>query len=195
MQNKKGFTLIELTISILILSIIIIWISLSLIRIWNNLSQSTLESDIFMDIKEFNYDSYLFDYNSWKILSWALVLYNDKNWILIWSFLDKNNWFDFEINTDDSVYNPSYLWYFKIDENTLSWVLNDPIDLTTKKFNDWRIFRKVIFKSFSINNINSWKIFEIYLEVFKKYSINYTGKNKNDVFISSDDYLKFNFNF
>lgn len=194
MQNKKGFTLIELTISILILSIIIIWISLSLIRIWNNLAQSSLEADIFTDIKEFNYDSYLFDYNSWKILSWALVLYNDKNWILIWSFLDKNNWFDFEINTDDSVYNPSYLWYFKIDENTLSWVLNDS-DLTTKKFNNWKIFRKVIFKDFFIKPLNSWKIFEIEVEIFKKYSDSYNEKNKSEIFIPIEKYLKFNFNF
>ncbi len=195
MYNKKWFTLIELTISILILSIIIIWISLSLTRIWYNLNQSTLEADIFMDVKEFNYDSYLFDYSSWKILSWALLLYNSSDWVLVWNFLDRNNWFDYEINTWSLVYNKAYLWYFKIDKDTLSWVLNNTIDLTTKKFNNWKIFRKVIFKDFVIKSLNLGKMFEVDAEVFKKYSDDYTGKNKSDIFIPLDEYLNFNFNF
>lgn len=193
--KNKWFTIVELVISMSILWIIILWISFSLVRISENLSDANLKWNIFSDIKEFLYDSYFFNYNSWKILSWSLLLYNDKTWIIIWNFLDENNWYDYQIISNDLVYNKGYLWYFKVNENILPNILNNSINVLSLSFNDGKIFKNILLKNFEIIPYNSERIFEINIEVFKNPMKNYFWQNKSDLFIPKNDYLKFNFNF
>lgn len=193
--KNDAFTLVELTISILIMSIVIIWISISLMKISDNFSDSTLKTDIFEQIKEFNYDTYNFNFDSWSIFTGWLLLYNQKNWVLIWSFIDEFWWFDYKLNYEDTVYKKYYFWFFLLNQNTLSWVLNDTINIYDLKFNNWKIYNKLIIKDFFINTYNSWNLKEININLFKKYNENLTWKLKQDIFVKKEDYLKFNFDF
>ncbi|MDD5770055.1 MAG: type II secretion system protein, partial [Candidatus Gracilibacteria bacterium] len=71
-MNKKynnAFTLLEIMISMFILSIIIGGVTISFSKILDNFSSSNSESILFSDIKEFVADSILFKYSSGLILS------------------------------------------------------------------------------------------------------------------------------
>lgn len=195
-KQKKWFTLIELSISILIISIIISWIYLSMSKILENMQNSTILTSIFEDINEFEIDNIFIDYSSWKTISWSILLFDEwkKSWVLIWWFLDENNWFNYKLNTDLSKYQKNYFWAFYLDENTLSWILNNPLTFGSLKFNKWKIYKKLLLKDIKINTLNQ-NIFEVDLEIFKKELNEIFWQNKQDIFIKKDDFIKLNLNF
>lgn len=195
-KQKKWFTLIELSISILIISIIISWIYLSMSKILENMQNSTILTSIFEDINEFEIDNIFIDYSSWKTISWSILLFDEwkKSWVLIWWFLDENNWFDYKLNTDLSKYQKNYFWAFYLDWNTLSWILNNPLNFGSLKFNKWKIYKKLLLKDIKINTLNQ-NIFEVDLEIFKKELNEIFWQNKQDIFIKKDDFIKLNLNF
>lgn len=196
MKNKnEWFTLVELTISIFIISVVIIWISLSLTQISKNFFDSEIKTNIFSQVKDFNYDTYFFKYNSWIILTWWILLYDDKKWFLIWSFVDENGGYDYKLKYDNNLYNEYYFWFFLLNDKTLSWILNNPLSIYDFKFNDWKIYNKLIIKDLNINKYNSINLYEINLNIFKNFKKDYSSKTKEEFFIQKDDYLKINFNF
>lgn len=194
-KNVFAFTLVELTISMVILSIVIIWISLSLVNISDNFVDSNLKTTIFSDIKDFSYDSYLFKYSSWQVLTGGVLLYSSGNAVFLGQFQDKNWGYDYTINTDQTRYNKVYFWYFVLKTATLSGVLNHTLDITTYKFNDGKIYKNLILKDFNVTSYNGGDLFEINLDVFKSYNPIYNGVLKSSQPIVAKDYLKFNFNF
>lgn len=192
---QKWFTLVELTISVLILSIIIIWISTAFMQISQNFSDSTYKTNIFEQIKEFNFDTNIFKYNTWIVYTWWILLYNNNNWLLIWSFLNENWWYDYIFDYNDDIYNEYLFWYFILNQNTLSWVLNSSLDINTLKYNNWKIYNKLIIKDLDIKQYNTEEIIEMNLEIFKNYNTILNEKNKSEEVIQKEDYIKFNFNF
>lgn len=196
-QQKKWFTLVELTISIFIMSIIIIGISLSLIKISQNFSDTHFKTDIFQQVNEFHFDTAMFKYNSWIIFTGWILLYDDTKtkWFLIGSFVDKNNGYNYSFEYDQNEYNSYYFWYFLLDENALLEILNGTISIQDRVYNNGKIYKNLIIKDISISTYNSGTIFEIYLEIFKKYQDNFIGKKKTDIFLPDTEYVKFNFNF
>lgn len=194
-MNKKWFTLIELSVSMLIVSLVIFWVSTSLIKLSNNITDNNLKTEIFTQLKEFNYDSYLFNYNSWKILSGGLLLYWNNWWILIGSFSDENNWYNYKYNTWFTNYSKKYFWYFKVKTNVFSWILNDSINYSTTFFNDWKIFNKVLVKDIKLSSYNTWWVFELNLDIIKKYNSQNDWQKISDIFLSKDEILKINYNF
>lgn len=193
--QKTWFTLIELSISVFILTIIIVWISFSITKISDNFSDTTIKTDIFQEIKDFNFDISLFQYNSWVIFTGGLLLYNDKSWILIGSFLDKNNGYDYTFSYNPNLYDKNYFWYFVLSQNVLSWVLNNTTNIKTLTYNNGKIYKKLAIKDLAISKYNTGKIFEIDINIFKRYFSDMTGKNKGEYFLKPEDYLKFNLNF
>lgn len=194
-KNKFWFTLVELTIATVILGIIIGGISISLVKVWENFSDNILKTTIFSDIKDFNYDSYLFKYNSGIILTWGLLLYTDKRAILIGTFKDGYKGYDYQLDFKKDTFSKTYFWYFNIKTNILTGILNEWVDVSTLKFNDGKIFKNLVIKDFEVKTYNWWSIFELQFQVFKRYLDEYTGKLKKDIVIKPDEYLKFNFNF
>lgn len=193
--QKTWFTLIELSISVFILAIIIVGISFSIMKISQNFSDSAIKTDIFQDIKEFSFDTSLIQYNSWIIYTGWVLFYNEKSWILIGSFLDNHQWYNYTFWYNPELYNKYYLWYFFLNQNTLSGVLNNHTNITDLNYNNGKIYKKLMIKDIAILTYNSGEIFEINLDIFKKYVPNLTGKNKQEYFLKIDDYLKFNLNF
>lgn len=194
-QNKKAFTFIELTISIFILTIIIVWISVSLVNISKNFFDSNLKIDIFSQVKDFTFNTYFLNYNSWIILTWGILLYDDKKWVLIWSFLDEFWWYDYKFNYDQLKYDKNLFWYFYINENTLSWILNENIDINNLKFNDWKIYNKLIIKDIFIKKYDNLDLYDLEINFFKNYIDDFKWKIKKDLFLQKEEYLKFNINF
>ncbi len=194
-QNKKAFTFVELTISIFILTIIIVWISVSLVNISKNFFDSNLKIDIFSQVKDFTFNTYFLNYNSWIILTWGILLYDDKKWVLIWSFLDEFWWYDYKLNYDQLKYDKNFFWYFYINENTLSWILNENIDINNLKFNDWKIYNKLIIKDIFIKKYDNLDLYDLEINFFKNYIDDFKWKIKKDLFLQKEEYLKFNINF
>lgn len=194
-KNKYWFTLVELTIAMVILSIIIAGISISLVKVWENFNDNTVKTSIFSDIKDFNYDSYLFKYNSGMILTGGLLLYTDKRGILIGAFKDGYKWYDYQLDFKKDIFSKTYFWYFNIKTNVLTGILNEWVDISTLKFNDGKIFKNLVIKDFEVKTYNGGTIFELNFQVFKRYLDEYTAKLKKDIVITPDEYLKFNFNF
>ncbi len=196
MQNKTyAFTLIELTIAIFILSLVIVGISFSLVQISQNFSDTSIETDIFSDIKDFTFNTSIFQYNSWKIYTGGLLLYNDKNGVFIGSFEDNNNGYNYTFHYDEYFYSKSYLWYFYVEEKILSGILNENINVSDVFFNNGKIYNKLFIKDIFVDSYNTGAIFEINLNVLKKNVENIIGKKKDESFIPIDDFIKFNFQF
>lgn len=191
----KGFTLIELSISVLILSIIILGISTSMIQVSKNFHESQIKTDIFLQIKELYYDTSLFSYNSGIVYTGWLLLYNDKKWLLLWSFQDKNDGYNYEFSYDEHIYQKSYLGYFLLDEMMLSGVLNDSAFLSWLLLNRGKIYDKLIIKDLWFILYNTGQLFEIQTEIFKKYDDTFSGDPKGDILIPGDNYIKFNFHY
>lgn len=194
-KKTKWFTLIELNIVIIIVWIIIIWISISISKISKNIQDSKLNTNIFEDVREFWLDSSFLSYSSWITYSWWVLLYNNNNWVLIWSFLDNNLWYNYEFNFNKEVYNKNYFWMFYLDTKALTWVLNNTWSVFNLNFNKGKIYKKLLIKDIGIISYNTWSLYEINLEIFKRYKTNYFWENKIDLVIPKDDYLKFNLNF
>lgn len=191
----KGFTLIELSISVLILSIIILGISISMIQVSKNFHESQIKTDIFLKINELYYDTSLFSYNSGNVYTGWLLLYNDKKWLLLWGFQDKNDGYNYEFSYDKNTYQKSYLWYFLLDEMMLSGVLNDSTFLSWLLLNRGKIYDKLIIKDLSFILYNTGQLFEMQTEIFKKYDDTFSSTLKDDILIPVDNYIKFNFHY
>ncbi len=195
-KSNKWFTLTELLVSIMIISIIISWIYLSMSKILANMQNSTILTNIFEDVNAFKIDNIFLSYNSWQTLSWWFLLFDDQktSWVLIWWFLDENNWFNYKLNLDLTKYQKNYFWAFYLDENTLSWILNNPSILENLKFNKWKIYKNMLLKDIKITTLNQ-NIFEVNLEILKKELNEVFWQDKNNTFIKKDDFIKINLNF
>lgn len=185
----------ELSISVLILSIIILGISTSMIQVSKNFHESQIKTDIFLQIKELYYDTSLFSYNSGIVYTGWLLLYNDKKWLLLWSFQDKNDGYNYEFSYDEHIYQKSYLGYFLLDEMMLSGILNDSAFLSWLLLNRGKIYDKLIIKDLWFMLYNTGQIFEIQTEIFKKYDDTFSGALKGSILIPGDNYIKFNFHY
>ncbi|MGE4443606.1 MAG: type II secretion system protein [Candidatus Altimarinota bacterium] len=194
-RQKTGFTLIELSISVFILAIIIVGISFSIMKISQNFSDTTIKTDIFQDIKDFSFDTSLIQYNSGIIFTGGILLHNEKNGILIGSFLDNNQGYNYTFSYNPELYNKYYFGYFFLNQNMLSGVLNHHTNIEDLNYNNGKIYKKLIIKDLNILAYNDGDIFEIELNIFKRYMSNFAGKNKQEYFLKTEDYLKFNLNF
>lgn len=194
-QGHFWFTLIELTISVFILSLIIVGISFSLIKISENFSDSTIKTDIFEQIKEVNMQTYMFQYYSWIIYTGGILLYNDKNALLIGSFLDENNGYNYKFSYNPEIYNPYYFWIFYLNSEMLTSLLSEDKNIEEFLFNNWKIYNKLILKDIDIFSYNDGEIFEVSMSVFKRYKDSLSGVMKSEQFFPVDDYILFNFHF
>ncbi len=193
-KTNKWLTLVELLISISILTMIIVWIWVSMSLISDNLSKWNIDIEIYNDANIFISESYLFRYNSWIILSWALLLYDDKHWIVLWAFDYNKDNYDFKLAATWALYSKQVFWYFNIEENTLSWILNNTISLYDLAYNNWKVFNNLIAKKSDIVRYNTWTLFSFNLDIFRWTYDKYEWLSKT-TFIPKDDYIKLNFNF
>ncbi|MBW7954848.1 prepilin-type N-terminal cleavage/methylation domain-containing protein [Candidatus Gracilibacteria bacterium] len=189
---NKGFTLIELTITIFIISIITIGVSLSINKIGDNMANSTIEQEIFGDIKNFIIDKSLVTYNSGIVFTGGILIYNDKNGYLIGSFLDDNNGINYKFNYNKDLYDRYYFGFLTLDTATLTGILANTGSIINKNFNTGKIYKKLLIKDIDIKSFNTGALFEIDLNIFKKENSNLFKTLKIDNQVLIDDYLKFN---
>lgn len=194
--HNLWFTVLELIISIAILSSIVFIISFFLINIWKTIENSTWESIIYEDLSNFLIDNYNFHYSSWMIITntWkfpVLLKYNNwGNWIIFWIFSDNWNWYNFTLSSNDSLYNRKYLWYFFLNKASLDSIFLSPTLIYNLKFNNWKIFKNIILKDLSINYLN-W-IYDFNLNIIKKFIENNLWTSSKNIL--NDDVLKLNIN-
>lgn len=189
-RTNKWFTLIELTLSILILSIIVWGISVSLMKVSQNFATMNKKIFIYNDVQDFLLDTAFVDFNSWHILSGGILLYWENGGVIIWDFLDVNNG-GYQLHYNDEKYQKSSLWYFLVG----SWVLNNLIwwNLDYNPiFKRWKIYPKIPLKNTSFSQ--SWTLFDINLEIFLDESL-FIWKNKSNTFVPQDDFIKINLKF
>lgn len=199
-KNYKWFTLIELTISIFIMIVVIVWLSFTMVSISNDFKNSQLQINLFQDAKDFMIDNFNITYSTWIVLTWTwkydtLLLYNTKWWIVIWAFLDNDLWYDYVLNSDKTIYSKTNLWYFSVWTWVLNTILTNTWWIYNLKFNTWKLYKKLLINDFSVKSYNTWSLFELNLWAITELKPNFIWVIKSSLPINSKDIIKLNFNF
>ncbi len=193
MKYKKWwFTLIELTISILIISILILWISFSIVKVSKNLSYTMQEVNIFSQIKDFYIDSNFFLYNQGEILTGWILLHNNKYGILIGSFVDNFWWYNYSFRYNSQQYDKNLFWYFFIPPEMFSQYVWNPNYFYEVSFNDGKIFDNLFIQQMDLYSYNTGAIIRLELNIFRNYSDYFQWKSRNEILVPKEDILKFN---
>lgn len=199
-KNIGWFSLIELTISIFVMIIIIIWLSYTIVWISEDFKKNQMQINTYQDVKDFLFDSYSLSYSTGLLLKNTnkydtAVLYNSKWWILLWVFDDNELWYDYKLNNDKTIYKFSNLWYFKFWTWVLKTILDDTWSIYDLKFNDWKIYKNLIINDFIINSYNTWSIYEANLSIIPDLKPNFIWELKQNLQIDFREIIKLNFNF
>lgn len=199
-KNIGWFSLIELTISIFVMIIIIIWLSYTIVWISEDFKKNQMQINTYQDVKDFLFDSYSLSYSTGLLLKNTnkydtAVLYNSKWWILLWVFDDNELWYDYKLNNDKTIYKFSNLWYFKFWTWVLNSILTNTWSIYDLKFNDWKIYKNLIINDFIINSYNTWSIYEANLSIIPDLKPNFIWELKQNLQIDFREIIKLNFNF
>lgn len=199
-KNIGWFSLIELTISIFVMIIIIIWLSYTIVWISEDFKKNQMQINTYQDVKDFLFDSYSLSYSTGLLLKNTnkydtAVLYNSKWWILLWVFDDNELWYDYKLNNDKTIYKFSNLWYFKFWTWVLKTILENTWSIYDLKFNDWKIYKNLIINDFIINSYNTWSIYEANLSIIPDLKPNFIWELKQNLQIDFREIIKLNFNF
>ncbi len=199
-KNIGWFSLIELTISIFVMIIIIIWLSYTIVWISEDFKKNQMQINTYQDVKDFLFDSYSLSYSTGLLLKTTnkydtAVLYNSKWWILLWVFDDNELWYDYKLNNDKTIYKFSNLWYFKFWTWVLNSILTNTWSIYDLKFNDWKIYKNLIINDFIINSYNTWSIYEANLSIIPDLKPNFIWELKQNLQIDFREIIKLNFNF
>ena len=196
----KGFTLVELVVSISILMIVVWIVWITLINVSDSIKNTSIDKNIFDDVNDFLANSYNFNYSSWKIITWtwyndALFLYNLWIWwVVVWSFDNKNNSNNnYTISINDWKYNKKYFWYFFINKDKIVSFLNDNSRFFSQKFNDGKIYNNIILKNITFSQWNNY-LFYISMEIFREFLADYSWQLIDKILIPQDNYIKINLN-
>lgn len=190
-MNKKWFTLVELIVSVSIISIlsIVIWWFLS--QISKNFYDNSNDLQIYSNIINFQNQITKNDFNSWIVIKNinyydSLVLKNSFNsgWIIIWIFDKNSSMIDNELKEKTSATLPS-LWYFFIDD--YFYILNNTWSIYTGTFNKWETFPNLNISNFEVKEYNTWTIFDLNIKVNKN--------KKTNIPLKKEDILEFNLYF
>ena len=199
-KNIGWFSLIELTISIFVMIIIIIWLSYTIVWISEDFKKNQMQINTYQDVKDFLFDSYSLSYSTGLLLKNTnkydtAVLYNSKWWILLWVFDDNELWYDYKLNNDKTIYKFSNLWYFKFWTWVLNSILTNTWSIYDLKFNDWKIYKNLVINDFIINSYNTWSIYEANLSIIPDLKPNFIWELKQNLQIDFREIIKLNFNF
>lgn len=199
-KNIGWFSLIELTISIFVMIIIIIWLSYTIVWISEDFKKNQMQINTYQDVKDFLFDSYSLSYSTGLLLKNTnkydtAVLYNSKWWILLWVFDDNELWYDYKLNNDKTIYKFSNLWYFKFWTWVLKTISENTWSIYDLKFNDWKIYKNLIINDFIINSYNTWSIYEANLSIIPDLKPNFIWELKQNLQIDFREIIKLNFNF
>lgn len=143
------FSFVELTVSMAIMMVIIVWLSFTMTSIADNLRKWQSEINMYQDISDFFLDTKNISYSTGLVISQTgnydtLLLYNNFGWVVVWSFDENANFSDYQLSTNNTVYWKKYLWYFNIWTWSLSTILASTWSIYSQKFNNWKLLNQVL---------------------------------------------------
>ncbi len=203
---KKAFTLIELTVSVLISAIILIFLMIFLADTFNEIAYSNKKTKLLIEFYELENqlknikEQYLSgvilkDNIKWE---WSDVILLKTSplepiqWGYIFAQVNKTS---FKIDTDknvDTVWE-KVLGYKKISSIQLTELLLDANKVYNYEFNLDEIFPNILLKDFQAKLYNSWKIFDIFLEVNLNYKKQLNWSKYSEIWNESIEKIIFNF--
>lgn len=202
--NKKGFTFVELIVSITISVIIFIIIFSFVVDSISNLTISNKKAWVlsnFYDIYDTIWD-YRNDFSSWNLLidnpvwSWSDValiknIHNDK-WMVFW-IIDKKT-MRIESWSLYTKYGDKVFWYKLLSLSELTTIQTNTWEVYNLSFKDATIFDTPA-KSFQSDFFNSWSVFLVDLELLISHNKDYDWKLWTDIPTSNYELFKLSFNF
>ena len=199
--SKYWFTLVEIVVSISILTMIITIVSLSLSKIYQSIHSSTQTSQVFENIQSVFIEKYKTqEYSSWIVVAYssgfsALILYepNGKG-VLYWVFDYASNMQDYKLSKVNLTYDKRYFWSFDLSAAQVMQILADPNTLPTRKFNNWRIFENMLVNNFTISSLVINNLYVLDLELFRSIPGMIEGKKKTDYSIDAENFIKIRLN-
>lgn len=195
-MNKKWFTLIELVISVSIISILTIWIWWFLVKISDNFYNNSNDLNIYNEIITFQNDITKLNLTWWILIKWdenhfdSIIFKNTYNsWWLIISIFDKNtSLIDNQITNSKNYNNYHNLWYFFIDDYL--YIASNTWSIYSSSFNRWQIFPKTNIYDFNITEFDN-KIYKLNIKTIKKIQNIWNSKTTP----KNEDILDFNLYF
>ena len=199
-QNKKAMTLVELIISVLITSSVMIIVmtfmskSIDELRITN---QTTNAIDTTFNIKDkinrfvkWWFANFTIYWTWWENTPFVLQNGTWDQWVIFAVVNDTNQKIQ-----KDKIYGNNYVWYRLLsskeltDIETNSWVIYDYSFPRDKIYNWARV------KDFIATSYNSWAILDLYISDFLVIDENNFWEKIDSLFFNKADIAEFNFDF
>lgn len=202
--NKKGFTFVELIVSVTISVIIFIIIYSFVIDSLANLAISNKKAlalsnfyDIYDTIWEYRneylYWSLIIDNPTWTWNDVALIRnYNNDKWIIFW-IIDKET-MKIETWSLFNTYSYKVFWYKILSLSELTRIQTNTWEVYNISFQDAAIFDTPT-KAFQSDFFNSWSIFLVNLDLLITHNPEYDWKLWSDIPKSNYELFKLSFTF
>lgn len=202
--NKKGFTFVELIVSVTISVIIFIIIFSFVVDSISTLTISNKKAWVisnFYDIYDIIWE-YRNDFMDWSLIinntltGWSDValiknIHNDK-WIVFW-IIDKNT-MKLETWSLYNTYSYKVFWYKLLSLSELTRIQSNTWEVFNLSFKNATIFDTPI-KSFQSDFFNSWSIFLVDLELLLSHNPQYDWMMWANIPKSNYDLFKLSFTF
>ena len=199
--KNTAFTLLELIISILISSIILILIMSFISKIFNEISYSNKKTHAIMNI--YNIESKLKNIN-WFYLSWSILI--DNNW-WAWSdvlLLNNNSWWyifwqvdkntlQIDSSTWVNIIWEKLFWYKKISSDQLTTLQSDSWAVYDYIFNLDELITDLYLKDLQLKTYNTWSIFTLELDINLNYKNSLNWNLYSDIWNKNIEKIILNF--
>lgn len=172
-NNKKGFTIVELMVS-LVISVILLggifyFLSDTITGIARSSSQSKFLKDFysFTTILDTGETEILFDYNAWIFDVALLRSLDNRSGVILWVVDDTSKRL---VNTwSSNIYNKNHLWYRSVSESELAILDSTPELVYNYDFFPDKIFYNFYLRDFQLQRYNSWATMDMNLKIFTEF--------------------------
>lgn len=194
--NNKWFSLIELVISMVILTTILVFLVIYIGDLLINISKSNEKANIEISITEFKNQIY----SKSNLYSSSSIIIDQESDVLLFSNIDNSKWviiWVVDINTmkldiNNDIYWNKKIWFYELSETQLTDILWDNI-----KANDLIFFNDKLYdfqvKNLEIIQYNTWTLNDSYINIITNYNPWLVWNNWN--WINKEDLYKINITF
>ena len=154
---KTGFTLVEIVVSLFIMTLVMSIVGISIIQMNQSIYTANLDVKKYEQMNEFILETpKISQFQSWDILSvwdfWVLFFYNSWGKGVILGVFDENTLgYNYQLSLSKTLFAKRYFWYFSLTPSQVTQVLWDPNSLTSMSFHHFW-FLTFHFKSWMIQD-------------------------------------------
>lgn len=184
-NNKKGFTIVELMVSIVISIILLGGIFYFLSDTINGIARSSSQAKFLKDFYSFTTildtgeTEILFDYGAGVYDVALLRNLDNTSGVILW-VVDENSR-RLVSSGSTSIYNKNYLWYRSVSQSELTTIDSTPEVVYSYDFFPDKLFYNFHLRDFQLQQYNSWATMDMNLKIFTEFYDWLTWKRWADI--------------